>query len=62
MNDDDKKTPVDPGTPAGGDSEHLPKVISTHELFDGEREIGITHEGELYRLRITRRGKLILQK
>ena len=39
-----------------------PKVVSARELFAGEREICIEHEGERYVLRITRRGKLILQK
>ena len=39
-----------------------PKVVLAQELFAGEREICIEHEGERYVLRITRRGKLILQK
>ncbi len=39
-----------------------PKVIEAGELFQGEREIWIEHEGVRYRLRITRRNKLILQK
>lgn len=38
------------------------KVVSTEELFAGQREICIEHAGEKYRLRITRRNKLILQK
>jgi hemin uptake protein HemP len=37
-------------------------VIAAEQLFKGEREIFIDHAGERYRLRITRRGKLILQK
>jgi hemin uptake protein HemP len=37
-------------------------VISTESLFAGFREITIEHAGEIYRLRITRRNKLILQK
>lgn len=36
--------------------------ISTKELFAGEREIAIEHNGEIYRLRITARQKLILTK
>ena len=39
-----------------------PKVVSAEELFAGQREICIEHDGERYVLRITRRGKLILQK
>ena len=38
------------------------RILSTVEIFQGEREICIDHEGEIYRLRITRRNKLILQK
>jgi hemin uptake protein HemP len=49
--DDDQPTP-----PAAA------KVVRTQELFGAEKEIVIDHEGERYRLRITRRGKLILQK
>ncbi len=37
-------------------------VIEAHELFAGKREIWIDHAGVRYRLRITRRNKLILQK
>jgi len=36
--------------------------LSTRELFRGAREIWIEHDGVLYRLRLTRRNKLILQK
>ena len=38
------------------------RTIRAEELFRGEREIWIEHEGIRYRLRITRRNKLILQK
>jgi hemin uptake protein HemP len=37
-------------------------VVPAEELFRGRREIVIEHEGARYRLRITRRNKLILQK
>ena len=37
-------------------------VLRSTELFSGRREICIDHAGQLYRLRITRSGKLILQK
>ena len=39
-----------------------PKVIDSHELFASRREVLIRHQDELYRLRITRKGKLILHK
>lgn len=48
--------------PAAVGSQDAPKVVSARDLFAGEREICIEHEGERYVLRITRRGKLILQK
>ena len=38
------------------------KQVTTKDLFGPRREITIEHEGEVYRLRITRRNKLILQK
>jgi len=38
------------------------RTISSDQIFAGEREIGIEHRGSLYRLKITRQGKLILNK
>ncbi len=38
------------------------KQIASEDLFDGSREIVILHNGEVYRLRITARGRLILTK
>jgi hemin uptake protein HemP len=61
MNEQEKPLSPAAPTPAAA-SEELPKTVSTQELFEGEREICIEHDGELYRLRITRRNKLILQK
>lgn len=37
-------------------------VIPTDFLFQGTQEILISHNGEHYRLRITKNGKLILTK
>lgn len=39
-----------------------PRTLSSNALFQGEHEIGIEHHGALYRLKITRQGKLILNK
>jgi hemin uptake protein HemP len=39
-----------------------PPIIEAKDLFRGEREVWIEHAGVRYRLRITRRNKLILQK
>jgi hemin uptake protein HemP len=44
-----------PGPKAAG-------AIDARDLFRGSREVWIEHAGVRYRLRITRRNKLILQK
>jgi hemin uptake protein HemP len=38
------------------------RIVTSDTLFQGSREIGIEHFGSLYRLKITRQGKLILNK
>lgn len=38
------------------------RSVSSEELFQGQRELLIVHAGETYRLRLTRNGKLILNK
>jgi hemin uptake protein HemP len=51
------RIPVEPGIrvlPSG--------AIPTDFLFQGSQEILISHNGEQYRLRITKNGKLILTK
>ena len=45
-----------PDAPAGQPS------FTTEELFGSATEIGIAHQGLTYRLRITRQGKLVLNK
>jgi hemin uptake protein HemP len=35
---------------------------STHELFGAARLVTIVHAGQIYRMQITRMGKLILTK
>ncbi|HEV7253386.1 MAG TPA: hemin uptake protein HemP [Mesorhizobium sp.] len=44
--------------PASG----APPVFRTEDLFSGASEIRLTHAGAEYRLKITRAGKLILNK
>ncbi|HET6573330.1 MAG TPA: hemin uptake protein HemP [Fimbriiglobus sp.] len=51
---DDTQNAPQPGEPA--------VVIPAEQIFGERREVWIEHNGERYRLRITRRGKLILQK
>jgi hemin uptake protein HemP len=38
------------------------RVLASDDLFRGRTEIAIDHFGAVYRLRITRQGKLILNK
>ena len=37
-------------------------AISSRDLLAGRRKLIIDHEGEIYRLSLTRQGKLILTK
>ena len=39
-----------------------PAIFRTEDLFGSAQEIWIEHAGEMYRLRITSRGKLLLTK
>lgn len=39
-----------------------PPRVDSQQLFEGQRELIIQHQGEAYRLRITRHDKLILTK
>ncbi|QDT65451.1 hemin uptake protein HemP [Calycomorphotria hydatis] len=36
--------------------------VSSEQLLKGEKELQILHHGEVYRLRVTKAGKLILNK
>lgn len=38
------------------------RTVTSDDLFRGRREIAIEHAGSFYRLKITRQGKLILNK
>lgn len=51
----DYKVRVEPARPPS-------RTVSSEALFNGAYEIGIDHGGSLYRLKITRQGKLILNK
>ena len=48
--------------PDATDAKPCAVVVQAKQLFGERREIVIEYEGERYKLRITRRGKLILQK
>ena len=48
-------------------ADHAPKIrsvleVPSSELLRGETELLIRHGDELYRIKLTRNGKLILQK
>ena len=38
------------------------RLLNTEQLFEGHREVCIQHGGAIYRLRITKSDKLILNK
>jgi len=52
--------------PAPGPSEHsgkaAPRRLLSRDLLGDSREVVIEHDGDLYRLRCTSKGKLILTK
>ncbi|WP_437228989.1 hemin uptake protein HemP [Planctomicrobium sp. SH661] len=52
----------DPGPAQNPEAGRGPRSISSTELFQNCREITIQHGEELYRLRLTKSGKLILHK
>jgi len=55
----DDSLPTDPAEDATASG---PRVISSQDLLQGQREVLIEHAGEHYRLLLTRNGKLLLQK
>ncbi|HXG10862.1 MAG TPA: hemin uptake protein HemP [Gemmataceae bacterium] len=57
---DEQKSRTEPPSPPSRPAP--PKVINAQELFRDSREVWIEHGGVRYRLRITRRNRLILQK
>jgi hemin uptake protein HemP len=38
------------------------RTVESAEIFRGQNEIMIRHDGAVYRMKITRQGKLILNK
>ena len=56
------ETPKPPDQEKPTAADQTPPVIDARQLFAGRQELWIEHEGVRYRLRITRRNKLILQK
>ena len=58
MSDDEKPVPREASTPAAAGDD----AISAERLLAGRDEVRIELKGEIYRLRLTRRGRLILTK
>jgi hemin uptake protein HemP len=55
------RTPPEPARPGVNVPPAL-KLYRSEELFAGARVVCIEHAGAIYKLQITSRGKLILQK
>ncbi len=57
-------SPPGTGQPLGaGDQGHAPAtVIDSAQLLQGRKEVVLMHQGQPYRLQLTRAGKLILTK
>ena len=56
-------TPPDSSAPPPSATPRLTtREIDSRELMQGDREIAIRHGQEIYRLSVTRAGKLILRK
>jgi hemin uptake protein HemP len=56
------KPEEDPVRPSHPPELPLLRAIRSEEILLGNKEVRIVHEGEVYRLLVTRNGKLILQK
>lgn len=52
--------PTKSAQPSGKDG--APRRVSSEQLFAGASRLVIEHNGEEYRLQVTRQGKLILTK
>lgn len=48
--------------PARPQQDGAPRTLTSQEIFEGSTEVQILHEQAVYRLKITRQGKLILNK
>ncbi|WP_269631569.1 hemin uptake protein HemP [Pelomonas sp. BJYL3] len=51
-----------PPLPADGAAGPAPRRLQSRDLLGQDRELEIEHAGQLYRLRLTQLGKLILTK
>lgn len=58
-----REQPTGDSSAGTGSNEPAAKpVIASEELLQGSQEVEIQHGSDVYRLRVTRNGKLILHK
>ncbi|MFQ5731398.1 MAG: hemin uptake protein HemP [Planctomycetaceae bacterium] len=62
MNEDSRDIPGLSRSAEQSESDGKPPEVTSESLLAGHREILIRHGEAVYRLRLTRNGKLILQK
>jgi hemin uptake protein HemP len=62
MNKPTSGTAPQPPTPAKPPELQPARAIDSQSLFGAARQLLIVHQGETYKLQITRQGKLILTK
>jgi hemin uptake protein HemP len=60
--DPSKPAPPAAAPPPGAPLPAHVRVWTSETLLDGQTEVAIVHDGQVYRLRCTRQGKLILYK
>lgn len=53
---------IDPTLRTSSAPSNSPRQVTSDALLQGDREIQIVHGDEVYRLSLTRQGKLILHK
>lgn len=58
----DKNTPGNSAPDRPYEAFPADRVIESRALFGERKEVAIEHDGAIYRLKITKQGKLILNK
>ena len=62
MRDSDRDHVTNNQPESGHPDGEADRILTTEELFRGRTQVLIRHRDEVYRLRITKTGKLILNK
>lgn len=58
----DKDTPGNSAPEQPFEAFRADRIIKSRALFGERKEVAIEHDGAIYRLKITKQGKLILNK